>query len=325
MKSQPLNLDLSVAVVVIGGCNIDRKCQTLSPMIMGTSNPGTERSSVGGVGRNVAENLARLGVSTALITAVGADSEGMRIRSETETAGVHLGHSLETSSPTGSYTVVLNNSGEMVIAVASMAGVDELSPDVVDGARDLIEHARMLILDCNVPESTLLHAARLAGARGVPVIIDPVSARKAMRVSGLLSAGIRLHTITPDLGELLALSGQDSVTGAGVDTAIATLHSLGVENVWARLGAAGSIFSAAGGETSTRIPPLAATLVDATGAGDAMLAGYVAALLDGLGPLDAARHGAAAAAITIESELTVSHSMSAAAVAARAERGKFEP
>ena len=68
------------------------------------------------------------------------------------------------------------------------------------------------------------------------------------------------------------------------------------------------------------VPASSAGCVDATGAGDSMLAGYVAALLDGHDPITAVRRGAAAAAITIESEMTVSPEMSAQAVAARASR-----
>jgi pseudouridine kinase len=324
MEPKASGLDTIFAAVVIGGSNIDRKCQALAPLVMGTSNPGTERSSVGGVGRNVAENLARLGVSTALVTALGADAEGLRIRTATTAAGVYVARSFETRNPTGSYTVVLNDSGEMVTAVASMAGTDELTPSVVETARGLVERAGALVLDCNVPAATLLHSARIAEASGVRIVVDTVSAHKAVRASGLLSAGVRIHTITPDLSELLALSALVGESESKVEASIAMLHEAGVENVWVRLGAGGSIFSEGSTGKRTHMPPLPAMLVDATGAGDAMLAAYVAALLEGRQPLGAALRGRAAAAITIESELTVSPLMSAAAVAVRAERGKFE-
>lgn len=75
------------AAVVIGGANIDHKSQTLGRPVPGTSNPGRSRTSLGGVGRNVAENLARLGVGTALITAIGEDADGHHLLSETESAG----------------------------------------------------------------------------------------------------------------------------------------------------------------------------------------------------------------------------------------------
>ena len=82
------------AAIVIGGANVDNKSQTLARPVSGTSNPGRSRSSLGGVGRNVAENLARLGVSTALITAIGEDANGDRLLHDTEAAGVDLRHSV---------------------------------------------------------------------------------------------------------------------------------------------------------------------------------------------------------------------------------------
>ena len=71
-------------VVVIGGANMDFKSRTLGAAIPTTSNPGTTQQAVGGVGRNIAENLARLGISVSLISAVGRDALGDILLSETE-------------------------------------------------------------------------------------------------------------------------------------------------------------------------------------------------------------------------------------------------
>lgn len=72
--------------VVIGGSNLDFKSQTIGHPIFGTSNPGRSRTSAGGVGRNVAENLARQDVPTVLITAVGDDDAGAWLTSQTRSA-----------------------------------------------------------------------------------------------------------------------------------------------------------------------------------------------------------------------------------------------
>ena len=63
-------------VIVVGGANMDLKCRIAGPEIMATSNPGDISFMPGGVGRNVAETLARLGLPTALIAAVGQDTMG---------------------------------------------------------------------------------------------------------------------------------------------------------------------------------------------------------------------------------------------------------
>ena len=60
-------------VVVVGGAVLDQKLRTRDAPVLGTSNPGVSEAGVGGVGRNIAENLARLGTSTVLVAPVGDD------------------------------------------------------------------------------------------------------------------------------------------------------------------------------------------------------------------------------------------------------------
>lgn len=322
----------TASAVVIGGANIDHKSQTLAAPVFGTSNPGHSRTSSGGVGRNVAENLARMGVRTRLITSIGVDADGDRLARETAGAGVDLRHSLRTARPTGRYTAVLDSSGDMVIAVSAMEAIEDITIELIDRCAAEIASAGILVLDCNIPEAALVRAGAIARDSGVPIVADPVSTPKAGRIRALLAARIPVHTMTPNRDELAALAA--ALTGASPttrgpagapstdpdpDAAAALLHDAGVANVWVRLGSEGSYFSAAEG-TRMRAEFLAAypsTLVDVTGAGDAMLAGYVAALLAGLDPFLAARYGSAAAAITVESSLTVNPSISFAELAVR--------
>jgi pseudouridine kinase len=308
------------AAVVIGGANIDHKCQTLDRPVPGTSNPGRMLTSLGGVGRNVAENLARLGTSTALITALGTDDLGARIHRETDAAGVDVRHVILSSHPTGSYTAVLDESGEMVIAVSAMDAMNDITVENVDARRALIANARILLLDCNVPEDAMGHAAEIAHRNGVPVLVEPVSVAKVQRITPILTAGFSLHTITPNLDEVHRLTGATGSSRADLCAAASRLHAAGVQNVWIRLGINGSFLSVArDGETQVEmIAAGPATLVDATGAGDAMLAGYMLGVLRGLDPFAAARYGRAAAAITVESAETVNPSLSLAMLLERA-------
>ena len=57
----------------IGGANMDIHCKSDRQLIMRDSNPGSLQTSLGGVCRNICENLARLGESVRLITVVGYD------------------------------------------------------------------------------------------------------------------------------------------------------------------------------------------------------------------------------------------------------------
>jgi pseudouridine kinase len=290
-------------VVVVGGANVDIKARSSAVAIARTSNPGHTTTTPGGVGRNIAENLARLGTTTHLIVALGRDPHGERLLADTRAAGVLLEHVHRSSHPTGSYTAVLDADGELVLAVADMNATDDLRPEHLQAARELITHAAILVLDGNLPAATTAHLLDLARSTDVRVVLDPVSVPKAARLAPLLSADRPIFAITPNRDELAALTDRDTATDSDVADAAAVLHTRGVQHVWVRLGAHGSLLSSLG--EIHKLSAIPVEVRDVTGAGDAMLAAFAHALLAGHSPVLAARYGHAAAALTLESEHTV--------------------
>ena len=291
------------SVVVIGGANLDVKARSSRAAVPATSNPGTGSMAAGGVGRNIAENLARLGTRTHLVAAIGADGLGDQVLAATSGAGVHVEHVRRSARATGTYTAVLDADGELVVAVADMAATDELSPEQVNAARDLIASAALVVLDGNLSAETLGFALDLAAASGTRVVLEPVSVPKATALAQLVSTERPVYAITPNRDELAALTGLPTRTARQAEKAARSLHDRGVELVWVRLGAEGSLVSTRQGRTRTAAVP--AEVCDVTGAGDAMLAGFCHALLGGADIYDAAAYGHAAAALTIASPHTV--------------------
>ncbi|MFF5675245.1 carbohydrate kinase family protein [Streptomyces hygroscopicus] len=297
------------AVVVIGGANVDIKVRSLAPVALRTSNPGRSHTSPGGVARNVAENLARLGTPTHLIAAVGQDAAGERLLTETRAAGVRVDHVRRGPHPTGTYTAVLDADGDLLVAVADMAATDALSPKHLRPARELIGHAGMLVLDGNLSPRMLSYVLDIAATTRVQTLIDPVSAPKAALLAPLFTARRPVFALTPNAAELGALTGRDLDPAAGRDDrelirAVAVLHERGVRHVWVRLGARGSLLSTEG-EDRVPLDAPPAEVHDATGAGDAMLGAFGHALLTGADPVGAARYGHAAAALTVATSATV--------------------
>ncbi|WP_413805401.1 PfkB family carbohydrate kinase [Streptomyces sp. OE57] len=297
------------AVVVIGGANVDIKVRSLAPVAYRTSNPGRSHTSPGGVARNIAENLARLGTPTHLIAAVGQDAAGERLLSETRAAGVRIEHVHRGPHPTGTYTAVLDADGDLVVAIADMAATDALAPEHLHTARELIGNAGLLVLDGNLSTRVLSYVLDIASATGVQTLIDPVSVPKAALLAPLFAAGRPVLAVTPNVAELGALAGRDLDGATDADDpellrAVAVLHERGVRHVWVRLGARGSLLSTLDeGRAPLEAPP--AEVRDVTGAGDAMLGAFAHALLGGADPVDAARYGHAAAALTVATPATV--------------------
>lgn len=285
--------------VVVGGANVDLKARSAQRATAATSNPGQAAMAPGGVGRNIAENLARLGDRVHLVSVVGRDALGDNLMEHTAAAGVRIEHVARTDRPTGTYTAVLDVDGELLVAIADMEATAELGPEELQGARDVIASAGVLVLDGNLRRDTFEHALHLA--EGVRTVFEPVSVPKAAGLRDAVDG--RLHAVTPNRDELAALTDLPTRTDRQVRTAARALHDRGVELVWIRLGARGSLLSSV--DDVLEIEALPTIVHDVTGAGDAMLAAFCHVLLAGGTPEEAARFGHAAAALTVGSPHTV--------------------
>ncbi|MBM6402718.1 carbohydrate kinase family protein [Phycicoccus sp. CSK15P-2] len=305
-------------VVVVGGAVVDVKLRTAGPAVLGTSNPGMMETTVGGVGRNIAEGLARLGTPTVLVAAVGDDPAADAVLARTTAAGVGCEHLVRSAHPTGTYTAVLDHAGDLVVAVADMRASDELTADDLTAVHTLLEGAGALVLDANPPPEVLSRLVQLARDAGVPVVLEPVSVAKSGALAGVPAPDRPVALVTPNVDELAALVGRP-VPDAETDVLAAAgeLHRRGVSTVWVRRGAAGSLVSTTedGAVRAVAVGTTGGPVVDVTGAGDAMTAGYVHALLGGSGVVEAARAGQVCAALTCASPDTVRPDLTAALVA----------
>lgn len=309
------------SVVVVGGAVLDTKLRTAGAPVLATSNPGRATATVGGVGRNIAENLARLGSPTVLVAAVGSDLAGETVVSRTAAAGVDTRHVVVSPHPTGTYAAVLDDAGDLLVAVADMRATDELGVAELVAVPTLLAGAEVLVVDCNLALAVIRWLLAAASSAGVPVVLDPVSVAKATEAAAALDGRAVVHTVTPNTDELAALVGAPvDPSDDGVRAAARALHDRGVERVWVRRGTRGSLLSIATGDGPPRVVRVAAPQVevrDVTGAGDAMTAGYVHAVLRGEDVVEAARFGQVLAALTCASSDTVRPDLSAALVAAR--------
>jgi pseudouridine kinase len=136
-------------VVVIGGANIDLR--------------GINVGS-GGVGRNIAHNLALLNVPVTLLSAVGDDGEGIRILEETGKAGVKVEQMIISGEhPTGIYLAILDEKGEMEVAVSDMQILEEITVEYLRSKAYLIKGSKIVVMDTNIPEESIEYVVDLCG------------------------------------------------------------------------------------------------------------------------------------------------------------------
>lgn len=303
---------------------MDLKVQTRTPAVTGTSNPGHAIWAPGGVGRNIAETLARLGNPVELIAAVGADPAGVELVERTKAAGVGVDHLVRTAEQSGVYCAVVDDSGELVIGVSDMRATDQVTIRLLMPHRDLIANAEVLVLDGNLSPQVIGWLLDYALAAGVPVLLDTVSVAKAEWIGPVLNPTRPVHTVTPNIDELAGLLGHPVGTSTQeIVAAAAELHARGVSNVWVRRGPSGSLLSTWADEEGTEVHEFAAPqaeVVDVTGAGDSMSAGYLHVWLAVGDVAEAAHFGQALASLTVESTDTVRADLTPDLVEARVRR-----
>jgi pseudouridine kinase len=294
--------ELTAPVLVIGASSLDVKGRALAPLVPGISNHGLIRSSMGGVGRNIAENLARLGVPTILLSAIGADSTGKRLLAHAAESGIDTRHVLiGPEGRTDSYLAILDHHGGMHVSIDDMNSLNRITPRYVNDRRRLFRDATMVVLDANLPPKTLKTIFRLARKYHLPVCADPTSQNLASRLCPYLD---QLYMVTPNPTEAEALLRQGPINGRNAAIAAAKqLVARGVEIAVITLAEMGVCYATS--NESGHIPALDIQVVDFTGAGDALSAAVIFGLLEEMPIGEAIRLGISAAALTIQTRETV--------------------
>lgn len=293
----PKSLKADAPVLVIGASGMDVVGRETGNLLPGTSNPSQIRTSFGGVARNVAENLARLGQPVTLLSAVGADQIGDHLITYTAESGVDVSNILHSDQyPTGTYLAVLAQDGTMQFGLDDMRIVTEITPGYIRQHYQLFKEAALVFIDANLPPKTINSILTTAAKTRCVVCGDPTSTSLALRLKNHLD---RINILTANSNEAAILIGQPindtdneacmsaarTLVSQGIDLAIVTMAEFGL--------------SYASGEYSGYIPAMKTEVVNPTGAGDALIAAVMFALLNEI-PEDEAMHlGLAAAALTL--------------------------
>ena len=253
--------------IIVGGINIDIQGFPKNKLILKDSNIGEVKLSLGGVGRNIGENLARLGINTKLISIIGDDPYGSMVLEHSREIGLNLDNTLILEGEnTSIYLSILNEDGDMEIAISSMDIYEKMNIEFIKEQKDIIENSRLCIIDTNLPKETIEYI--LTRFKGVDFFLDTVSTAKTEKVKDLIGC---FHTIKPNKFEAEILTGIKIDSDDDLIKATEILHDKGVKRVFITLGDKGVFYSDGvirGHKSTPKVK-----IVNATGAGDAFVAG----------------------------------------------------
>ena len=302
-----IHLNRNTAYVVgIGGIAADIVSSCSSKILLHDSNPGCIGLSPGGVTRNICENLVRQGCTVTMLSAVGDDPFGKTVTELSTASGMDMSHILVSRKcATACYLAILDDTGDMFVGTSDFSVMEEISEDYLERCADLIGGASAVVTDANLSPEILKKIISLAG--NVPVFLDPVSEAKIIRIRDLLGL---FYLVKPNLMELAAATGIPCDTPEGLEEAADCLIHQGCREVLVSLGSEGCYYRDRNGLGMVRRLRERAVMENATGAGDAFVAGYVSGFIRGLDVTERVDRALASGYIAVMSRETINPEMS---------------
>ena len=292
-------LSLNKKVAVVGGINMDIAGLPYGQLVPGDSNPGRTKLSSGGVGRNIAENVALLGNHVEMYSVVGDDLYGKSLLDETSLSGVDMTKvKVIPEASTGTYMAVLDHNMDMHVAISSMDIYDFLDKAyLLENQKEILSNS-IIAFDTNLSRNNLHFAVNLFKDR--KLFLDTVSSEKAKIARDIIG---RFHTIKPNKLEAQILTCKRIDSEKDLLISAELLHGEGVSNVCISLGSEGVFFSNSLERGIVRIPNV--RIKNATGAGDAFQAGLIHGELSGMGLMESSKFASAMAAMAMDAETTI--------------------
>jgi pseudouridine kinase len=262
---------MSNPVICIGAALVDELYSASKPMLLATTNDATVHRSAGGVSRNIAHQLALLGIPVQLISVFGNDGEGDWLKAICSYSGIKLDASITNHSLTGRYTGILNADGALFTALITNAALHLITPDHLESHSALLLTASHIVADANISPEAIAWLAAFSYQHNIPFIIEPVSVPPAQKLANLNFKGVFM--VTPNEDELPALCNKHNSI---MQMQAQELLDRGVEKIWLHKGAEGSVLFT-NGKAITLHAPIIPFVKDCTGAGDGSLSGFIMA------------------------------------------------
>ncbi len=290
-------------ITVVGAVNMDIGGTAYEPLIMGDSNPGQVVLSLGGVGRNMADNLSRMGAPVRFVTVMGEDVYGYQ--AQKSCLELHIDLSLSRIMPgetTSTYLYINGPDGDMQLAVSDMGICRHISPSFLLERMEEINRSKVVVLDANLSGEAI---ACLTENCTALLFADPVSVKKAVRLREHLR---NIYCIKPNRPEAEVLSGVAIRSNEDLPKAAEALHGKGVKLVFISLGGEGVYYD--DGQERGILPCCPGRIENTTGCGDAFMAAASYGYFLGREPKDMAFIGLAAAALCAEAKGAIREDMS---------------
>jgi pseudouridine kinase len=260
--------------LVIGASIIDLTGSPDEELIYGDSCNGKIHVSHGGVGRNIAENLCRLGISTDLMTALGNDLFGKKIQFDCSNIGINLRSSIiDDNLATSVYLLVNNHFGDIEFGISDTEVIRLIDKNYIEHNSKLISSFNTIILDTNLSKETLNFISETYADK--TMFLDLVTRQKTHKVKDIIG---RFYAIKPNIGEAEELTGIKFEQQEDLLRMRDYFLKAGTKKIYISIGKNGSFY--ADSEECGFVNAVSVIPKSTSGAGDSYTAGLVFAYLN---------------------------------------------
>lgn len=296
---------------VIGSAGIDIGGMPEEAQLEGETSAGKAVRSLGGTGRNIAHNLRLLGVGTKLVTAIGDDDYARRIIENCEELGIDISNSLKTvRADTAIYLYIADEKGNRKLAISDRRINDNLTANFISSKMEMLNKARMVVLDTNVPTEAIALVCERCKA---PVFAVPVSVQSAQKLLEVLD---KVSLVACSKSEAEVLGGIRIEDKDSLERAADIIMEKGVKNVFILVEK--GVYCACYDEQFMQNMGSSGKRVGANGAEDAFMAGVTLGYMKHMSVKQMAKLGLAAMGLTMEVEENINPQLCIPAVAERA-------
>lgn len=290
-------------IAVIGAAIMDIVGFPVDELISYDSVPGKIRYGNGGVGRNMVENLLRLGLKVSFLSAFGGDVFSKQLLDSIAVLGGDTSRCLMfPKRKSAIHLAIMDGQRDMAAGIAAMDIIREITPAWLAEQLPFLETCSKIIVETNISAESLQWIAMHIPPE--KLAIDLVSFEMGKKVKALIG---RFGTVKVNRKEATIFSGKAITSRREAEEVAKMLLGAGCRQVYITMGETGVIAASQMGVYY--IPSVPTTVANTTGAGDAFMSGVIFGELEGVSTDKCALYGMAAARIALKDIEAVSYRM----------------
>lgn len=269
-------------VIVLGAVFVDIKGYPQGKYIPDGRNAGQVFTVHGGVARNIAEDVANLGLPTTFLSLVDRTGIGQDVLAWLENQGIDTSYIEKTDDGMGTWLAIFDENGDVAGSISKRPDLMRLDGILAERGDEIFDGASSVLLEFDLDRETVEHTLALAKKHNVRVYGAVSNMAIAMERRELMPRLSCFVCNLQEAGQLFNQNFENMDESALQSVLLENAGNMGIRRMVVTMGERGSVYLIPGKGISGFCPAEHVHTVDTTGAGDSFFAGLSSALTCGV-------------------------------------------